>query len=112
MFKLFVDGDSWCAVQDNFINLMESPAGFGATPEDAVNELIIKTLPEINYWQAAGTFSELKDNLGKDGFGLNIETTRELMKVWATGFYMYGFREIIMRRGRIYTSLLGWLEGL
>jgi len=33
--RVFRDGDSWCAVMPDFINLQESPAGFGATPEDA-----------------------------------------------------------------------------
>lgn len=37
--KVFRDGVLWCAVYDDFINLQESPAGFGATPRDAVNDL-------------------------------------------------------------------------
>ena len=34
------DGDSWCAFEDGFLNLQESEAGFGATPHEAVMELI------------------------------------------------------------------------
>jgi hypothetical protein len=30
-----MDGNAWCAVQSDFVNLQESPAGFGATPEEA-----------------------------------------------------------------------------
>lgn len=33
------DGDQWCAIQSDYINLQESPAGFGRTPQEAVNEL-------------------------------------------------------------------------
>lgn len=31
-----LDGNSWCAHSDDFINLQESIAGFGDTPRDAV----------------------------------------------------------------------------
>lgn len=33
------DGSAWCATWPGFINLQESPAGFGDTPEDAVADL-------------------------------------------------------------------------
>lgn len=33
------DGDSWCAHFDDFINLQESQAGFGNTPNEAVLSL-------------------------------------------------------------------------
>jgi hypothetical protein len=33
------DGNMWCAFYDDFINLQESPAGFGETPQKAVDEL-------------------------------------------------------------------------
>ena len=33
--RVFRDGDTWCAVLPDFINLQESPAGYAATPEDA-----------------------------------------------------------------------------
>lgn len=37
--RVFKDGSAWCAVMPNFINLQESPAGFGDTPEMAREEL-------------------------------------------------------------------------
>jgi hypothetical protein len=33
------DGDMWCAFRDGFINLQESEAAFGDTPEQAVQYL-------------------------------------------------------------------------
>ena len=33
--RVFMDGNMWCAVYPDFVNLQESPAGFGPTPEDA-----------------------------------------------------------------------------
>lgn len=33
--RVFMDGDAWCAVRPDFINLQESPAGFGVTPAAA-----------------------------------------------------------------------------
>ena len=42
----FVDGDQWCCVFGDFINLQESPAGFGKTPEEALNSLLIKLNPQ------------------------------------------------------------------
>jgi len=33
--RVFMDGDAWCAVFPDFVNLQESPAGFGETPEAA-----------------------------------------------------------------------------
>ncbi len=32
---VFKDGDQWCAVYPDFVNLQESLAGFGPTPEGA-----------------------------------------------------------------------------
>ncbi len=37
--RTFMDGDAWCAVLPDFINLQESKAGFGATREQAINQL-------------------------------------------------------------------------
>ena len=34
------DGDSWCATGEGFINLQESHAGFGDSPNEAVKELL------------------------------------------------------------------------
>lgn len=36
-YHLFKDGNAWCAVGPNFVNLQESDAGFGDTPERAFN---------------------------------------------------------------------------
>ena len=33
--RVFKDGNAFCAVLPDFINLQESPAGFGASPEEA-----------------------------------------------------------------------------
>ena len=37
--RVFMDGDQFCAVKPDFINLQESPAGFGNTREEAIKEL-------------------------------------------------------------------------
>lgn len=34
-----LDGSRWCATWPDFINLQESPAGFGNTPAEAIAEL-------------------------------------------------------------------------
>lgn len=39
--RLFMDGDMFCAVNFDFINLQESPAGFGKTKEEAIEQLKI-----------------------------------------------------------------------
>jgi hypothetical protein len=36
----FRDGDNWCCVRPDFVNLQESPAGFGSTRESAAASLI------------------------------------------------------------------------
>lgn len=33
--RVFKDGDQWCAVSPDFVNLQESSAGFGETPDEA-----------------------------------------------------------------------------
>lgn len=35
-FALSMDGDQWCATRADFMNLQESPAGFGDTAFDAI----------------------------------------------------------------------------
>lgn len=37
--KLKMDGNQWCATGKNFVNLQESPAGFGTTALEALAEL-------------------------------------------------------------------------
>jgi hypothetical protein len=38
-FHLFRDGSAWAAVGPDFVDLVQSPAGFGPTPEEAVRAL-------------------------------------------------------------------------
>lgn len=37
--RVFMDGNEWCAVGECFENLQESHAGFGKTPQAAIDEL-------------------------------------------------------------------------
>lgn len=37
--RVFKDGNSWCAVMPDFVDLQESLAGFGDTPEEARKNL-------------------------------------------------------------------------
>jgi hypothetical protein len=37
--RVFMDGNAWCAVKPDFINLQESHAGFGNTREEAIAAL-------------------------------------------------------------------------
>lgn len=39
-YRVFMDGDAWCATGLGFINLQESRAGFGPSPQEAVTALI------------------------------------------------------------------------
>jgi hypothetical protein len=39
-FVLFMDGNGWCCTRLNFINLQESPAGFGETLYEAQQNLL------------------------------------------------------------------------
>jgi hypothetical protein len=41
-FHLFRDGDAWCAVGPDFVDLQRSPAGFGATQQEAVRALWVE----------------------------------------------------------------------
>lgn len=38
--RVFLDGDMYCAVMPDFIDLQSSPAGFGKTPEEARAALV------------------------------------------------------------------------
>jgi hypothetical protein len=40
-YRTFMDGNAWCAVKPDFINLQESDAGFGDTPEQAIAALVV-----------------------------------------------------------------------
>lgn len=37
--QVYADGNMWCAIPTNFINLQESPAGFGDTMIEAIEKL-------------------------------------------------------------------------
>ena len=37
--NVFKEGNSWCATYEDFINLQESNAGFGNSPQEAVDNL-------------------------------------------------------------------------
>lgn len=37
--RVYLDGDAWCAVAPGFLDIQSSPAGFGATPREAVEAL-------------------------------------------------------------------------
>lgn len=38
-FHLYMDGNAWCAVGPHHIDLQQSAAGFGATQQEAVDDL-------------------------------------------------------------------------
>lgn len=46
--KTFLEGNAWCATFDNFTDLMECPAGFGNTKEDAIEALLKDSLKRAN----------------------------------------------------------------
>jgi hypothetical protein len=50
--NLILDGNLWCAYRDGFINLQESNAGFGDTPNDAINDLKSIECKESNNGQS------------------------------------------------------------
>lgn len=37
---LFEDGDQWCCVRGNFVDLQASLSGFGSTMQEAISNLI------------------------------------------------------------------------
>lgn len=44
LLRVFVDGNKWCAVyHEDFINLQESPAGFGNSVAEAVDNLMFQS---------------------------------------------------------------------
>jgi len=38
-YRTYMDGNAWCAVLPDFINLQESPSGWGDTPSEAMKNL-------------------------------------------------------------------------
>lgn len=91
MFKIYPDGPIWCAVYDQ--NLQESKTGFGDTPDEAIQDLLLKSIEDFEYWQAADTFEKLVADREADGFNLTVETMSQLIQRWPDGFYLYGFRK-------------------
>lgn len=45
-YRVYPDGNQWCAVKSDFINLQESDAAFGNSPFDAITKLL--EIPAIN----------------------------------------------------------------
>jgi hypothetical protein len=39
-YRIYMDGNAWCATATGFINLQESNAGFGDSPLEALADLI------------------------------------------------------------------------
>lgn len=75
---LRMDGNMWCATRSDFINLKESPAGFGETALKALSELCKKLgYKASKMWGA--TFADLLkeidpivDELRRDGYEVDI----------------------------------------
>jgi hypothetical protein len=67
--NLFMDGDQWCATDRHWVNVQESPTGFGATALEAMAALC----KELGYkggkmWTA--TFSDLLNRKENAQFGV------------------------------------------
>jgi len=44
ILRVFVDGNKWCAVyHEDFVNLQESPVGFGNSVAEAVGDLMFQS---------------------------------------------------------------------
>jgi len=39
-YRVFKDGNLWCAVNQDYTNIQESLAGFGLTPMIAISEIV------------------------------------------------------------------------
>lgn len=46
-YRIYLDGDKWCAVPPGFIDLQVSQSGFGVTPVDALERLMLVVVPKI-----------------------------------------------------------------
>lgn len=46
-FRIYPDGDQWCAVPPDFVSLQESVAGFGCTPSEALEALEMNLRVEL-----------------------------------------------------------------
>jgi len=73
--RLFKDGAAWCITGDDFVNLRESPAGFGDTADEALADYRKHQKIAIDKWLANHT--EKKNNCEKcGGQGYYIETVK------------------------------------
>lgn len=53
MYRIYKDGNAWCAVCDDFVNLQESEAGFGNSAIESLNNLLDK-LSDLEILRCAG----------------------------------------------------------
>jgi len=96
MIKTFLDGNAYCATFEDFVNLMESPAGFGNTPEDAIEALLKDTMK-----RAQSILEDIKpEQEYADGL---ISRVREHVLESQTGFECE-FVEVSYRHGAVKTS--------
>lgn len=66
VYRVYKDGDKWCATFEDFVNLQESPAGFGDEPWEAISDLTKRTPAgrmdaEKEGWMVAPDSSQLID---------------------------------------------------
>ena len=72
--ELFMDGDQWCATDRHFINLQESPSGFGTTALEAMAGLANELgLTGGKIW--AATFADLLNKRENAQFGVGAWAT-------------------------------------
>lgn len=75
--NVYKDGDEWCAVRSNFINLQESIAGFGNTPSLACKELKNK---ETSF-KRGGYYTRKKTMVQKLGWKKELEKMKEKFNI-------------------------------
>ena len=61
--KIFLDGNAWCAIRNDFIDLQESPCGFGKNALEALAELC----KALGYKPSKMWGAKFKDLLAKKG---------------------------------------------
>lgn len=67
--ELFMDGDQWCATDRHFVNVQESPCGFGQTCLEAMAELC-KALGYQGGKTWGATFADLLNKRENGQFGV------------------------------------------
>lgn len=63
MYRIYKDGDAWCAVCDDFVNLQESEAGFGNSAVESLKNLLDK-LADLEILRCDGMRNWLCENCG------------------------------------------------